>query len=381
MGFVRPPALSSKDMGTESSTPRQDHAEAQAAVSIFDGHNDSVHKTREYLGVDGGGIDFLAENATGHLDLPRARRGGMAGGFFAMWVPAEHATEGDLTGDENSYSVRMAEPLDPAYARRSVARQLAALNSLAARSDGQIRMARTVDELEQTQRDGALAMLLHLEGAEAIGPELTELETLYADGLRSLGPVWSRPNIFGHGVPFAFPSSPDTGPGLTDAGFDLVRACNRMGVMIDLSHLNERGFWDVARTSTAPLVATHTCVHALCPSARNLTDRQLDAVRDSDGVVGLNLCVNDLRPDARRNADTGLDTVVRHFVYLVERIGIDRVALGSDFDGATIPKAIGDAGGLQRLMEALRQNGFDGPSLHKLGFANWMRVLRLTLRT
>jgi len=150
--------------------------------------------------------------------------------------------------------------------------------------------------------------------------------------------------------------------------------------MVDLSHLNERGFWDVAAISTAPLVATHTCVHALCPSARNLTDRQLDAVRESDGVVGLNLCVNDLRPDANRNADTGLDTVVRHFIYLIDRIGIDRVALGSDFDGATIPKAIGDSSGLQRLMEALRESGFDEPSLHKIGFENWMRVLRLTLK-
>jgi len=349
-------------------------------IPIFDGHNDSVHKTREYLGPDARGIDFLAVNTEGHLDLPRARRGGMAGGFFAMWVPAEHPAEGDLTSDETSYSVRMAEPVNTKYAMRSVTRQMAALKALAARSDDQIRITTTADAIEQARSDGALAMLLHLEGAEAIGPELAELEALYADGLRSLGPVWSRPNVFGHGVPFAFPSSPDTGPGLTEPGRELVRACNRLGMMVDLSHLNERGFWDVATISTAPLVATHTCVHALCPSARNLTDRQLDAVRDSDGVVGLNLCVNDLRPDANRNADTGLDTVVRHFIYLIDRIGIDRVALGSDLDGATIPKAIGDASGLQRLMEALRESGFDEPSLHKIGFGNWMRVLRLTLK-
>ena len=102
----------------------------------------------------------------------------------------------------------------------------------------------------------------------------------YRPGLRSLGPVWSRPNIFGHGVPFAWPRSPDTGPGLTPAGRDLIKACNKLRVMIDLSHLNEQGFWDVARLSSAPLVATHTCVHAICPSTRNLTDRQLDAIRE-----------------------------------------------------------------------------------------------------
>ena len=126
---------------------------------------------------------------------------------------------------------------------------------------------------------GSLAAVLHIEGAEAIDPELDALEVLHAAGLRSLGPVWSRPNLFGHGVPFRFPSSPDTGPGLTDAGKALVRACNELRLMLDLSHLNEAGFWDVAALSQAPLVASHSNAHALCPCSRNLTDKQLDAIR------------------------------------------------------------------------------------------------------
>lgn len=351
-------------------------------IPIFDGHNDTVHKIHEFCGPDSNpaGIDFLASNTSNHLDLPRARAGGLFGGFFALWVPAEHPTEDALTATETSYAVRLAEPLDLAYARRSIAAQLAALKSLVARSNGQLRIVTTAEEIEQTRINDTFAVLLHMEGAEAIGPDLSELETLYAEGLRSLGPVWSRPNIFGHGVPFAFPSSPDTGPGLTPQGFDLIHACNRLGVLIDLSHLNEQGFWDVARTSTAPLVATHTAVHALCPSARNLTDRQLDAIRDSDGIVGLNLCVNDLRPDAHRNADTDLATVVRHFAYLVDRLGMDRVALGSDFDGAVIPAAIGDASGIPNLIAALRTVGFDDASLHKIANQNWLRILRLTLK-
>jgi membrane dipeptidase len=296
-----------------------------------------------------------------------------------MWVPAEHSSENDLTLTETAYSVRLAEPLEPAYARRSTAAQLAALMCLTARSNGAIRIVTTAPEIEQARKDGAFAILLHMEGAEAIGPDLIELDDLYKQGLRSLGPVWSRPNLFGHGVPFAFPSSPDTGPGLTPAGFDLIRACNRLGIMIDLSHLNEQGCWDVAKTTTAPLVATHTCAHALCPSARNFTDRQLDAIRESNGIVGVNFSVNDLRPDANRNADVSLDVLVHHITYLVDRLGIDRVALGSDFDGASIPSAIGDASGLPRLIEALSANGFDEPSLHKIGHENWMRVLRLTL--
>ena len=109
-------------------------------------------------------------------------------------------------------------------------------------------------------------MVLHLEGAEAIDGDLNFLEVLYAAGLRSLGPVWSRNNIFGHGVPFKFPASPDLGDGLTAAGEKLVSACNEMKILVDLSHITEKGFWDVARLSKAPLVATHSNAHALCPS-------------------------------------------------------------------------------------------------------------------
>src|SRR5919202_1128991 len=127
--------------------------------------------------------------------------------------------------------------------------------------------------------------------------ELDALEVFYQAGLRSLGPVWSRPTAFGHGVPFAFPRSPDTGAGLTDAGKELVRACNRLGIMIDLSHLNEQGFWDVAGLSDAPLVATHSNAHALCPSTRNLTDEQLGAIAGSGGLVGVNFAVSFLRED------------------------------------------------------------------------------------
>ena len=190
--------------------------------------------------------------------------------------------------------------------------------------------------------------------------------------------MWSRPNDYAHGVPFRFPSSPDTGPGLTDAGRELVRECNRLGVLIDLSHINEKGFWDVAELSEAPLVATHSNAHALCPASRNLTDGQLDAIRDSDGMVGVNFAVAFLREDGGESEDTPLETVVRHVDYLVERVGIDRVGFGSDFDGAKVPKGIGDVSGLPNLLAALRAAGYDEAALNKLTHGNWVRVLRAT---
>jgi membrane dipeptidase len=227
-------------------------------------------------------------------------------------------------------------------------------------------------------RHKALACVMHIEGAEAIDPDFRMLDVLHAAGLRSLGIVWSRPNIFGYGVPFTFPGSPDTGPGLTDLGKDLVRACNRLRIMIDLSHLNEKGFWDVAATTSAPLVATHSNVHAICPTPRNLTDRQLDAIRESGGVVGLNYAAAFLRPDGAMNADTDLEVMLRHLDAMIERLGEDGVALGSDFDGAVIPKAIGDAAGLPNLVAAMRRHGYGAPLVRKITSANWLGLLDRT---
>jgi membrane dipeptidase len=342
-------------------------------IAIFDGHNDSVQEIAEYRE---GGRDFLARSDDGHLDLPRAREGGMVGGLFALYARAQHPRQNDLTRTADGYEVRLADPLDPLYAHATIAAQLDALTRMVARARGRIRMATTTDEIEAGRQDAAFVIVLHLEGAEAIGADLDGLEQLYANGLRSLGLVWSRPNVFAHGVPFAYPRSPDTGPGLTDAGKALVKACNRLGIMLDVSHLNERGFWDLAAISTAPIVATHSCAHAICPSTRNLTDRQFDAIRESHGVVGFNFSVSDVRPDAHRDPDIPIDMMVRHLGYMVERMGDDHVALGSDFDGAMMPRPVGDASRLPNLIEALRAHGFDDATLRKIAFDNWMRVFR-----
>ena len=150
--------------------------------------------------------------------------------------------------------------------------------------------------------------------------------------------------------------------------------------MLDLAHLNEQGFWDVASLSSAPLVVTHAAAHAICPSARNLTDLQLDAVRDSHGVVGLNFEVSSNRPDSHDDADTPLTVLVDQIDYLVDRMGIDCVAFGSDFDGARMPAALGDVAGLPRLIAALHDRGYDEPALRKLAHENWLRLLGATWR-
>src|SRR6266581_5035741 len=346
-------------------------------LPVFDGHNDTL--LHLYYADRGGGRSFFTRADKGHIDLPRGREGGFAGGFFAVFVRPDPAlpapAEPALTKTGNGYEVRLAPAVDPVYAQRTAIAVTALLFRLEDESNGQVKVVRTVDELKTCLREGVLAAILHYEGAEAIDPGLDALEVFYQAGLRSLGIVWSRPNAFANGVPFKFPHSPDTGPGLTDAGQELVRACNRLGIVLDLSHLNEQGFWDVAELSDAPLVATHSNAHALCPTTRNLTDKQLEAIKESEGMVGLNFAVTDLRGDGRNNPDTSLDVMVRHLDYLVEHLGIDCVGLGSDFDGATIPREMGDVTGLPKLITALRQHGYDDAALRKVAYENWVRVL------
>lgn len=347
---------------------------------VFDGHNDTI------LSLGETGRSFFERSDAGHIDLPRARAGGLGGGFFAMYIrdpavahtpPTDPATV-DTTlrtyGDEKNWP----EPMSLEYAQAAAISLLGQLLVLEQASGGQVKVVRTAGELQRCLDTGILAMVLHFEGAEPLDPDGRALEVFCRAGVTSVGLTHARRNRFAQGVPFKFPHSPDTGPGLTDAGKDLVRQLNRRRVMIDLSHITERGFWDVAAISDAPLVATHSNAHALTPSARNLTDRQLDAIRDSRGVAGLNFHVGFLREDGGRDPNTPLARMVDHVRYMVERMGIDCVALGSDFDGATMPAGVKDAAGLPHLMEALVARGYGGDDLRKLAHGNWVRVLRDT---
>jgi membrane dipeptidase len=334
-------------------------------IAVFDGHNDTL--TRDDAEA------FVAGRPGGHLDLPKARAGGFAGGIFALFTdtPGEREVVHERPG--GGYEVELATPIGPDVAAPHATR--AAGRLLALERAGHLRLARRPGDLDAALADGVLAAVMHLEGAEAIDPGLEALDLWHAAGLRSLGPVWSRPNAFGHGVPFAFPSSPDTGPGLTPAGARLVARCADLGIAVDVSHLNEAGFWEVARLDLAPLVASHSAAHALSPASRNLTDAQIDAIGASGGLVGIVYAVNFLRADGVEDPDTPLGALAAHAMHVAERVGPEHVALGSDFDGATIPRDLGDAAGLPRLLDALRHAGFTERELQGIAWDNWRRVL------
>jgi membrane dipeptidase len=343
-----------------------------ALIPVFDGHNDVLLRLLKSHAASAE-TAFIEGTATGHLDLPRVRKGGFVGGMFAIFPPSPHSSGSIDRMQGGSYTVQLPPELGLADAQASTTAMASILLRL--ERAGGLSVCRSVAEIRAAIARDSLAAVFHIEGCEAIDTDFRMLDLLYAAGLRSLGIVWSRPNAFGHGVPFKFPSSPDTGPGLTDAGRELVRICNERRILIDLSHLNEKGFWDVAELSTAPLVATHSNAHSVCPHARNLTDRQLDAIRESGGMVGLNFATAFLRPDGSMNADTDLEVMIRHLDALIERLGEDGVGMGSDYDGATVPAAIKDVAGLPRLFEALRAHGYDDALLRKLGTENWFGVL------
>lgn len=346
-------------------------------MPVFDGHNDVLLRLmRSKMQPERA---FLEGDNIGHLDWPRMRQGGFVGGFFAVYVPSESGgVDVDALMTRSRYDVPLPPPLELGSSQQTTLHMASLLLRIERASKGEVRICRSAADIRHCIDNGKLAAILHIEGAEGIDPDLHALDVLYESGLRSIGPVWSRPNIFGHGVPFRYPSDPDTGPGLTERGHELVRACNRLKIMIDLSHLNEKGFWDVARLSDAPLVATHSNAYAVCQHSRNLTDRQLAAIRESRGMVGVNFATSFIRPDGQRNDNTPLEQMIRHMDYLIKHVGVDGVGFGSDFDGATIPAEIGDVRGLPRLVDAMRRHGYDEATLRKLCYGNWVDVLERT---
>jgi membrane dipeptidase len=348
-------------------------------LPVFDGHNDVLLRLFR-RGGEAPERAFVDGEPAGHVDLPKARQGGLAGGLFAIFSPSDDGGGAKVEElmEQPPYDIPLPGYLDLTFAQRVTLHMAALLFRIERASGGAVKVCRTADEIGRSIDAGVLATVLHIEGADTIDPDFHFLDVLYEAGLRSLGIVWSRPTIFAHGVPFRFPSSPDTGPGLTDLGRALVRRCNERRILIDLSHLNEAGFWDVAKLSDAPLVATHSNAHAITPHSRNLTDRQLAAIRESGGVVGVNFATSFLRADGRKDAGTSLEEVIRHFDHLVAHVGEDGVGFGSDFDGATVPEPIGDAAGLPRLVEAMRRHGYGEALLRKLAYENWIRVLART---
>ncbi|MBT0728216.1 dipeptidase [Rosenbergiella australiborealis] len=335
-------------------------------MTFFDGHNDLLLNL--WLNYSSNPTAFFSGIEQGHLDFPRIQRAGLIGGIFAIFIPPKHY----IAEKYPQHAEKLSNPLAVMW------EQLAILKELVNLSNGRVKLCTSAAELYQCKKNNVFAVIAHIEGADALAVGSDMLNMFYEAGVRSLGPFWNTPNIYGEGVTGGFPGSPDSGSALTSAGKELITQLSDKRMLIDCSHMNEKTFWQVATLSKHPLVATHSSVHQLCAQPRNLTDQQLLAIRDSGGVVGINFGNAFIRPDGLRSEDTDIEVLVDHFLYVLTLIGDDHLAFGSDFDGVSVPKSLKDVTGLPLIVECLMKRGVSEKSIEKISHKNWFRVLEST---
>jgi membrane dipeptidase len=282
----------------------------------------------------------------GHVDTPRLRDGGIGAQFFSL------------------VSLPMAKRVRGLA--QSVRAQIDVLAEAIERRPDQLRLARSAQDIEAGARDGAIAALLGIEGAHALEGNLDNVEVFAKQGVRYLGLLHFSANEAGH--PAYGPGRSDE-QGLTPWGFDLVRRCEASGVLVDLAHINRKGFLDACSIAQAPPIVSHTGVLGAFDHWRNIDDAQLRAVADLGGVVGVIFC-------PRYLGGRGIGDVVRHMVHILDVVGEDAPALGSDWDGFILPTpALSDPRGLPLLTDALLDGGVPERTVGKILRGNVMRVL------
>lgn len=285
----------------------------------------------------------------GHVDIPRLREGGVGAQFFGLVsVPVAKSEHG---------------------LARVVHEQIDALNEAIERHPRDLRLVRTAAEIEACRRDGAVAALLGIEGAHALEGDLNRLDEFARRGVRYLGIMHFSANEAGHP---AYGLGRRDEAGLTKWGRALVERCEAARVIVDLSHLNRRGFLDACAMAKRPMIVSHTGVLGAFEHWRNIDDAQLRAAADSGGCVGVIFCPRFVGGD-------GLAPIVAHIKHILDVVGEDGPALGSDWDGFIVPtKPLQDPTGLPLLTDALLEAGVSERVIGKILRGNVMRVLSET---
>ena len=297
----------------------------------------------------------LAEN-NGHIDLRRLELGKTTVQCFAIYLPMEGL-------------MRRGRLLEP-YTLFQEVYQL--YRKEMEENAQRIAPVRSTGDLEQNQRAGRISAMLTVEDGALLEGEIRRLYELYEKGVRMLTLTWNYENSL------AFPNSLDPEEhrkGLKPFGVEVVQEMNRLGMIVDVSHLSEGGFWDVARLSTVPFVASHSCARAVCDHQRNLTDEQLRALANCGGVVGVNYNAGFLRSGSNRST---LDDILQHVEHIRNIAGEDAVALGSDFDGITCELELDGCGEYGKLVQALDRR-YPSALTEKICSENALRVFRSCL--
>lgn len=282
----------------------------------------------------------------GHVDLPRMREGGMGAQFFGL-----------VSLPITKHSQGLARVIDE---------QIDALEAAIARAPSALRLVKTAAEIDACERDGAIGALLGIEGAHALEGSLDRLDAFAKRGVRYLGISHFSAN---HAAFPAYGRGKDDSQGLTAFGKELVVRCEDKGVIVDLAHINRRGFLDACAMAKKPPIVSHTGVLGAFEHWRNIGDDQLRAVAEKGGVVGVIFCPKFL-------GAVGLPAVVAHFKHILDVVGEDVPALGSDWDGFIVPTyELKDPVGLPLLTDALLEAGISEHVIGKILRENVMRVL------
>ncbi len=325
-------------------------AEAKAfhdEICVLDLHADTA-KLMDKLGYDLAArherpMPRLA-NVFGHLDLPRMRDGGVAGQFFSFWTT----------------------PYPERGCGRSVAKQLDALDETMAKHPAELGWTRTGAEVRAAKASGQIAALGGIEGGQALEGQLDSIEAFSRRGVRYLGLLHFSANAIGRP---AKGRGSDPLEGLTAFGRDVVRECERTGVIVDLAHINRRGYFDALELATVPPIVSHTGVAGAHPHWRNIDDEQIRAIADKGGCVGIIFARKFL-------GSASIDAVVDHIAHVIDVAGEDVPSLGSDFDGFVVPpEGLEDIAALPNLTVALARRGIAPRILEKILGGNVLRVL------
>ena len=308
---------------------------------LIDAHCDTVRlfasRKKDY--------DFKRRNNCGHLDLPRLKDAGFLLQIFALYIEEEYKPVGSLK--------RALQLLD-----------LLIANLARCRNETTVILSRP--DLAALKDQQKIGVLISIEGGEALEGEVAVLRMLFRLGIRALGLTWNQENQLAVGV-----GNGSGGRGLTALGRRVIRELNRLGMLVDLAHINEKGFDQALETSSKPVVVSHANARQLCDHPRNLSDRQLKALADNKGVIGLSFC-----PAFVDQHQATVDRLLDHFVHVAEIAGVDSLALGSDFDGieSVIP-GLEDVSALPSLVEGLGNRGFSAQEIAKITSVNMLRVL------
>ena len=322
---------------------------------FLDFHCDTLLKTaRKNISQD------LWENPSVAIDFSRMKRAGQTAEFFAIFMDTKEKME----------KMGIDFPSDDAY----IDGRLQSMAENLSRHSERAALATNAQTLRENQAAGKISIFLTLEEGRAVAT-LEKLQRFYEKGIRLITLTWNYENLLGA------PNSFDPvlmQKGLTPYGKEVVCRMEELGMLVDVSHLSDGGFWDVVKYSNKPFVASHSNARELSPHPRNLTDDMIRALADKGGVTGLNFCAGFLDRDIYSENST-VEAMVRHVEYIINAGGEDCMALGSDFDGIGGRLEIQNPSQVEYLFEALEKRGMPGRILDKIAYGNMMRVLRDTL--